>query len=83
MSIILQFKRKREKETNLVVQWLRLHTSAAGGMDLIPDLETKISHAMLCSQKEERERKERKLYFKSPRYRKQTYGYQGIGQGKR
>ena len=26
----------------LVVQWLRLHTSTAGGMGLIPDWETKI-----------------------------------------
>ena len=31
---------------SLAVQWLRLCTSTAGGMGLIPSLGTKISHAM-------------------------------------
>ena len=31
--------------TSLVVQWLRLHASTAGGMDLIPGWRVKIPHA--------------------------------------
>ena len=31
--------------TSLVVQWLRLHVSTAGGVDSIPFLGTKIPHA--------------------------------------
>ena len=54
--------KEKEKGTNLVVQWLRLHTSAAGGMDSIPDLETKIPHAMLHSQKEEREKRNKPIF---------------------
>ena len=30
--------------TSLAVQWLRLHTSTAGGMDLTPGWGTKIPH---------------------------------------
>ena len=36
--------------TSLVVQWLRLQASIAGGMGLIPGWGTKIPHAMQCSQ---------------------------------
>jgi len=54
--------KEKEKGTNLVVQWLRLYTSAAGGMDSIPDLGTKIPHAMLCSQKEEREKRKKPIF---------------------
>ena len=34
------------KGTSLAVQWLRLRTSAAGAVDLIPCQETKIPQAM-------------------------------------
>ena len=37
--------------TSLAVQWLRLHTSDAGGMGLISSAGTKIPHAMWCGQK--------------------------------
>ena len=36
---------------NKLVQWLRLHTSNAGGMGLIPGWGTKIPHAVRCGQK--------------------------------
>ena len=38
-------------DTSLVVQWLRLQASTAGGMDSIPDHGTKIPHAKWLSQK--------------------------------
>ena len=37
--------------TSLVVQWLRLHESTAGGVGSIPGWGTKISHATQCGQK--------------------------------
>ena len=37
--------------TSLVVQWLGLHTSNAGGVGLIPGHGTKIQHAVWCGQK--------------------------------
>ena len=37
--------------TSLAVQWLRLCTSTAGGMGLIPGQGTKIPHAAPCGQK--------------------------------
>ena len=37
--------------TSLVVQWLRLHASNAGGMGSIPGWGTKIPHAMECGKK--------------------------------
>ena len=37
--------------TSLTGQWLRLHTSTAGDMGLIPGLETKIPHAAWHSRK--------------------------------
>ena len=36
--------------TSLAVQWLKLCTSTAGGMGSIPGWETKILHAVQCSQ---------------------------------
>ena len=36
---------------SLVVQWLGLHTSAAGGTGSISGQGTKIPHALRCSQK--------------------------------
>ena len=38
--------------TSLVVQWLRLHTSTVGTMDLIPCWASKSLHAVRCGQKE-------------------------------
>ena len=41
---------KNKAGLSLIVQWLRLHSFAAGDMSLVPGLETKIPHAS-CSQK--------------------------------
>ena len=41
-------------ETSLVVQWLRLCTSAAGSMGLIPCWRTKIPHACSAAKKEKK-----------------------------
>ena len=42
-------KKIKNKRTSLVVQWLRLCASGAGGMGLIPGWGTKIPHAVwLC-----------------------------------
>ena len=43
-------------QTSLVVQWLRLCASTAGGMGLIPGRGTKIPHAVLHSRKKKRAR---------------------------
>ena len=40
-------------------QWLRLHTSNAGGTSSIPGWGTKIPHAMRHSQKTERKKKKK------------------------
>ena len=37
-----------------MVQWLRLHTSTAGGMGMFPGQETKIRHASRCSKKSQK-----------------------------
>ena len=37
--------------TSLVVEWLRCHTSTAGGMGLIPSWGTKIPHVVQSGQK--------------------------------
>ena len=42
--------------TSLVVQWLRLHTSTAGGVGSIPGWGTKIPHAMGRSQKKKKKK---------------------------
>ena len=39
---------KINRETSLVVQWLRLHASTAGGTRLIPGQKTKTLHAVQC-----------------------------------
>ena len=39
----------------MVIQWLRLHTSTAGGMGLIPDWGTKILHARVSKQKKKKD----------------------------
>ena len=43
--------KKKKKRASLVAQWLRLHTSTAGGAGSIPGRGTKISHAVQHSQK--------------------------------
>ena len=53
--------------TSPVVQWLRLHASAAGAMSSIPRWGTKVPHAMWCGQeikKREREREQLLLLLK-------------------
>ena len=41
----------RPEGTSLLVQWLRLSASNAGGLGLIPGQETKIPHAVQCDLK--------------------------------
>ena len=43
----------------MVVQWLRLCTSNAEGMDSIPGQGTKIPHAARCSKKKKKKKKEK------------------------
>ena len=43
--------------TSLAVQWLRFHTSAAGGMSSIPDQVNKIPQAMQYGKKIEKKKK--------------------------
>ena len=43
--------KEAEVGTSLAAHWLRLRTSKAGGVGLIPGQGTKILHATLCSQK--------------------------------
>ena len=43
--------------TSLAVQWLRLCTSMAGGVGLIPGQGTKTPHAMLCGLKMKKKKK--------------------------
>ena len=40
--------------TFLVVQWLRLHASTAGGMGSIPGWGTKMLHALQCGKKKKK-----------------------------
>ena len=42
--------------TSLVVQWLRLHASNAGGMGLTPGRGTKITHAVWHGQKKKKKK---------------------------
>ena len=46
--------------TSLVVQWLRICTSTAGGIGSIPGQGTKILHAMQCSEKKKKINKTKK-----------------------
>ena len=52
--------RKIRFGTSMVVQWLRLHTSTAGDMGLIPGWGTKVPHALRGVAK-----KKKKIKFKS------------------
>ena len=45
--------------TSLVVEWLRLQASKAGGTGSIPGTRTKIRYHMQCSQKEEEGKKKK------------------------
>ena len=47
--------------TSLVVQWLRLSASSAGGMSLIPGQGTEIPHVTWYSQKKKTKKKTNKL----------------------
>ena len=51
--------------TFLVVQWLRLHTSSAAGVGLIPGWGTKILHASWCHQKLKINKWTNKVKFKN------------------
>ena len=44
--------KKQIRRTSLMVQWLGLRPSTAGGTGLIPDGRTKILHATRCDQKQ-------------------------------
>ena len=48
---------KKQSVISLAVQWLRLHTSTAGGTGSIPGSGTRITHATVCGQKKERKKK--------------------------
>ena len=43
-----------------MVQWLRLYASPVGGVGLIFNKETNISHAVWCNQKVKKKKKKRK-----------------------
>ena len=43
-----------------MVQWLRLYASPVGGVGLIFNQETKISHAVWCNQKVKKKKRKRK-----------------------
>ena len=44
------FHQKEASGTSLMVQWLRLHASIAGGMGLSPGQRTKTPHSVWCNQ---------------------------------
>lgn len=48
--------------TYLMVQWLRLHASMAGGVGLIFNQETEIWHTVWCNKKVKKKRKEKRVY---------------------
>ena len=52
-ALTLLGKKNRSPGTSLVIQWLRLRTSTAGGTGLIPGRGTKISHASWYDQKKQ------------------------------
>ena len=52
-----------------MVQWLRLYASPVGGVGLIFNQETKISHAVWCNQKVKKKKKK-----KRKRKGKRVYG---------
>ena len=54
--------KRATRGTSLVVQWLSLHASTAGGTGWIPVWGTKIPHAAWCSQKQQRAPKLRRTF---------------------
>ena len=57
-----------KRGTSLTAQWLRLHTSIAGGMGSIPGQGTKIPNATVwCGQKEKQNKQTKKLLLNSLR----------------
>ena len=46
-----RLSREKNEGASLLVQWLRLHATSAGGTGSIPGQGTKIPHAACCSQK--------------------------------
>ena len=52
-----EFPLKRACGTSLVVQWLRLRASDAGGVGSIPGRRTKIPHAVRCGQKKKKKKR--------------------------
>ena len=54
--------------TSLVAQWLRLHSSNAGGMGSISSWRTKSPQAVWCSQKKKKYNKDSHLPIKSDLY---------------
>ena len=55
------WKEENFRGTSLVVQWLRLHASTAGGVSSVPGWETKILHAAWHSQKKKKRGNSRKV----------------------
>ena len=51
------YRKKSEKGPSLAAQWLRLSTSTAGGVGLIPGWGAKTSHALWCGQKLKKKKK--------------------------
>ena len=49
--LYIQIVKRINPGTSLLVKWLRLHTSNAGSVGLIPGQGTKILDAVQCSQK--------------------------------
>ena len=57
---------EEQKRTSLVVQWLRLQASTAGGVGSIPGQETKIPHAAQSSQKQNKQKPVEKTFVFHP-----------------
>jgi len=57
----------QREETALAVQWLKLHASNAGYMDLISGLGSRIPHAVQCTQKIKL-KKTAKIYMKRKKF---------------
>ena len=62
--------RNRNSGTSLVIQWLRLCISNAGGVGLILSQGTKIPHAELCSQKKSKQASKNRQIFSVIRRKK-------------
>ena len=55
---------RSDTRTPQIVQWLRLRTSTAGGVGLIPRPGTKIPHALRCTFKKLWQDKNKIIFFK-------------------